>query len=216
MYFNIIYSCTVQYFIPKWSFKVETKIDKSTPPLIPEAPRLGWTPLRSPHWDPAVWTLLPTWGWGDQDLAPPGGQHPSFTGSGDCHKGSPWFELLNIHWKGWCWSWSSSTLATWCEELTHWKRPWFWERLKAGGEGDDRGWDGWMASLTQWTWVWVNSRSWRWTGKPAVLQSMGLQRFGYDWVTELYFCISLYMHLLGKVSMKLISYMWPTQKSFKY
>ena len=51
-------------------------------------------------------------------------------------------------------------LATWCEELTHWKRPWFWERLKVGEEGDDRGWDGWMASPTQWTWVWVDSRSW--------------------------------------------------------
>jgi len=56
---------------------------------------------------------------------------------------------------------------------------------KAGGEGDDRGWDGWVASLTQWTWVWVNSRSWSWTGKPGVLQSMGSQRVGHDWVTEL-------------------------------
>jgi len=56
------------------------------------------------------------------------------------------------------------------------KRPWCWERLKAGGEGDDRGWDGWMASPTQWTWVWVNSRSWWWTGRPGVLQSMGSQR----------------------------------------
>ena len=65
--------------------------------------------------------------------------------------------VLNIHWKDWCWRWSSSTLATWCEELTHWKRPWCWERLKAGGEGDDRGWDGWMASLTRWAWVWTNS-----------------------------------------------------------
>ena len=62
------------------------------------------------------------------------------------------------------------------EELTHWKRPWFWQRLKAGGEGDDRGWDDWMASLTQWTWVWVNSVSWWWTGRPGVLQSMGSQR----------------------------------------
>ena len=61
--------------------------------------------------------------------------------------------VLNIHWKDWCWSRNSNTLATWCEELTHWKRPWCWERLKAGGEGDDRGWDGWMASPTQWTWV---------------------------------------------------------------
>ena len=57
----------------------------------------------------------------------------------------------------WCWSWSSNTLATWCE-LTQWKRPWCWERLRAGGEGDDRGWDGWMASLTQWTWIQVSSR----------------------------------------------------------
>ena len=75
----------------------------------------------------------------------------------------------------------SSTLATWCEEVTDWGRPWCWERLKAGGEGDDRGWDGWIASLTQWAWVWVNSRSWWWTGKPGVLQSMGSQRVGHDW-----------------------------------
>ena len=59
------------------------------------------------------------------------------------------------------------SLATWCEELTHWKRPWWWERLRAGGEGDDRGWDGWMASPTQWTWVWVNSGSCWWTGRPV-------------------------------------------------
>ena len=76
-------------------------------------------------------------------------------------------------------------LATWCKELTHWKRPWCWERLRAGGEGDDRGWGGWMASPTQWTRVWASSRSWYWTGKPGVLQSMGSQRVGHDWVTEL-------------------------------
>ena len=64
-------------------------------------------------------------------------------------------------------------------------RPWFWERLKAGGEGDDRRWDGWMASPTQWIWVWVSFRSWWWTGKPGVLQSMGSQRVGHDWATEL-------------------------------
>ena len=74
--------------------------------------------------------------------------------------------FLNIHWKDWCRSWNSNTLATWFEELTHWKRTWFWERLKAGGEGDDRGWDGWMASPTQWTWIWASSRRWWWTGKP--------------------------------------------------
>ena len=87
--------------------------------------------------------------------------------------------------KDWCWSWNSNSLATWCEELTHLKRPWCWERLKAGGEGDNTGWDGWMASLTQWTWVWINSGNWRWTGRPGVLQSMGLQRVGHDWATEL-------------------------------
>ena len=79
----------------------------------------------------------------------------------------------------------TSTSATWCKDLTHLKRPWCWERLKAGEEGDNRGWDGWMASPTQWTWVWVNSRSWWWTGRPGVLQSMGSQRVWYNWVTEL-------------------------------
>ena len=74
--------------------------------------------------------------------------------------------VLNIHWKDWCWSWSSNPLATWS-----WERPWSWERLKAGGEGDNRGWDGWMVSLTRWTWVWASSGSWWWTGRPRVLQS---------------------------------------------
>ena len=93
--------------------------------------------------------------------------------------------VLGVRWKDWCWSWNANTLATWCEELTHLKRPWCWERLKARGEGDDRGWDGWMASPTQWTWVWVSSRSWWWTGRPGVLQSMGSQTTGHDWATEL-------------------------------
>ena len=61
---------------------------------------------------------------------------------------------------------------------------WFWERLRAGGEGDDRGWDGWMASPTQWTWVWLNSGSWWWTGKPGMLQFMGLQRVRHNLMTE--------------------------------
>ena len=77
------------------------------------------------------------------------------------------------------------SLATWCEEMSYWKRPWCWERLKAGAEGDDRGWHGWMTSLTQWTWVWVNSGSWWWTGRPGVLRFMGSQRVGHDWATEL-------------------------------
>ena len=93
--------------------------------------------------------------------------------------------VLGVHWKDWCWSWNSNTLATSCKELTHWKRPWCWEGLGAWGEGDDRGWDGWMASLTQWTWVWVDSGNWWWTGRPGVLRFMGSQRVGHDWATEL-------------------------------
>ena len=67
--------------------------------------------------------------------------------------------VLGVHWKDWCWSWNSNTLATWCEELIHLKRPWCWEILRAGGEGDNKGWDDWMASPTRWTWVWVDSGS---------------------------------------------------------
>ena len=82
-------------------------------------------------------------------------------------------------------SWNSSTLATSCEELTPWRRLWCWEGLGAGGEGDDRGWDGWMASLTRWTWVWVNSGIWWWTERPGVLRFMGSQRVGLSNWTEL-------------------------------
>ena len=76
-------------------------------------------------------------------------------------------------------------LAIWCEELTHRKRPWCWARLKVGGEGDIRGWDGWMASLTRWKWVWVSSESWCRTRKPGMLQSLGSQKVGHDWATDL-------------------------------
>ena len=92
---------------------------------------------------------------------------------------------LGVHWKDWCWSWNSNALATSCEELTNWKTPWCWEGLRAGGEGDNRGRNGWVASPTQWTRVWANSGRWWWTGKPGVLQSMGLQRVGHTWATEL-------------------------------
>ena len=93
--------------------------------------------------------------------------------------------VLNIHRKDWCWSWNSSTLATWWEELTHLKRPWCWERLRAGVKGDNRGWDGWMASLTQWTGVWEDSWTWWWTGRPGMLRFMVLQRVRHFWATEL-------------------------------
>ena len=85
--------------------------------------------------------------------------------------------VLGVHWKVWCRSWNYSTLANWCEVLTHWKRPW----LGAGGEGDDRGWDGWMASLTHWIWVWVDSGSWWWTGRPGVLRVTKSRTRLSDW-----------------------------------
>ena len=86
---------------------------------------------------------------------------------------SEWKSILNIHWKDWYLGWSCSTSATWCEELTHWKRPWRWERLMLEREGDDRGRDGWMASLTQWTWVSANSVRWWRIGKPGVCSPWG-------------------------------------------
>ena len=85
-------------------------------------------------------------------------------------------------WKDWCWSWNSNTLATWCEDLIHLKKTQILVKIEGRRS---RGWDGWMASLTEWTWVWVSSRSWWWTGNPGVLQSMGSQRVGHNRVTEL-------------------------------
>ena len=97
-----------------------------------------------------------------------------------------WRKLLSVPWTAWrsnlsilkeispeyslegrCWSRNSNILATWCKELIHWKRPWCWKRLKASGEGDNRGWGGWMTSRSQWTWVWINSGSCWWTGSLA-------------------------------------------------
>ena len=119
-------------------------------------------------------------------------------------------------WREWCWSWSSSTLATSCGELTHWKRLWCWEELGARGEGDDRGWDGWMASLTQWTWVWVSSGSWWWTGRPGVLRFMGSQRVRHDWATELNWTEPHILHLLlGTLSAMFIE-LFTLSRAFMY
>ena len=104
---------------------------------------------------------------------------------GDPTSPSSRISVLGVHWKDWCWSWNSSALATSCKELTHLKRPWCWKGLGAGGEGHDRGWDGWMASPTRWVWVWVNSWSLWWTGRLGVLRFMGSKRAGHDWATEL-------------------------------
>ena len=92
--------------------------------------------------------------------------------------------VLGVHWKDWCWSWNSNTLATWCEELIHWKRPWCWERLGAGGEGDDRGRDGWMASPTH-EFGWIPGVCVGQGGLACCMQLMGLQRVGHNWETEL-------------------------------
>ena len=102
--------------------------------------------------------------------------------------------FLNIHWKDWCWSWNSNTLATWCEELTHLKRLWFWERLKARGEGDYRAWDGVIYSMD------MRSSNFHEviSGKPGVLQSMGLQSGGHNWATELNWT----WHLVDAVKME--------------
>ena len=89
---------------------------------------------------------------------------------------------MGFLWKEWCKSWNSSTLATSCEELTHWKRLWCLEGLGAGGEGDDRGWDGWMASPTGWLWVWVNLGSWWWTGRRSAIHGVAKSRIRLsDW-----------------------------------
>ena len=91
---------------------------------------------------------------------------------------------LTIHRKDLYWSWSSNTLATWCEEPTCWKRPWHWERWEAKEEEDARRGDGWMASLNQWKWVWASSRRWWRTEGSGVLQSMGSQIAGHDWGSQ--------------------------------
>ena len=115
-----------------------------------------------------------------------------------------------FNWKDWCWSWNSNTLATWCEEVTHWKRPWCRVRLKVG-QGDDRGWDGWMASPTQWTWVWANSGSWWWTGRPGVLQSLWSQRVGHDWVTDMNWTLNMFSTFISCFSGSIFMHLWDAE-----
>ena len=103
---------------------------------------------------------------------------------------------------------NSGTLATSCEELTHWERLWCWEGLGAGG--DNGGWDGWMVSPTRWTWVWVKSRSWWWTGRPGMLQFTGSQRVRHDWVIELnsLFIRTVIFEYSRQILKKLLQYFW--------
>ena len=149
----------------------------SLPPASQLAPCLPWVSEQWTPWD-AVMQLAHPGGWRViQSATGYSAAHPAY-GTGSY---SDLQELLfmshfasrQCDWKDWCWSWNSNTLGTWCEELTRLRRPWCWERLKAGAEEDDRGWDGWMASPTQWTWIWVDSGSCWWTGRAGMLQSMG-------------------------------------------
>ena len=97
------------------------------------------------------------------------------------------YRMLGAVAQGWShiWGYWYFFRQSWRKELTPLKRPWCWERLRAGGERDDRGWDGWMASLTQWHGFCVDSGTWWWTGRPGVLQFMGLKRVKHDWATKL-------------------------------
>ena len=92
--------------------------------------------------------------------------------------------VMGVYWKDWCWSWNSNTLATWCKELAHLKRPWCWEGLREGGEGNNRGWDGWMASPIQWMWVWLDSGVGDGQGGLVCWGSWG-HRVRHDWAIEL-------------------------------
>ena len=116
---------------------------------------------------------------------------------------------LGVLWTEWYWSWNSSTLATSCEELTHWKRLWCWKGLGVGGKGDDRGLDGWMASPTRWMWIWVNSGIWWWTEGLVCCDSWGLKESDtterLNW-TELN--IPLLIHVASLLSVHLLLVTW--------
>ena len=154
----------------------------------------------------------------------------SFGLQGDQNSQSYRKSILSIHWKDWCWSWSSNTLATWCKELTHYKRFWCWVRLKAGGEGDDRGWDGWMASPIQWTWVWASSGRWWRIRNLACCSPWGLKELNMtEWLnnnnkisacsvfikseTSLWCCVSLRKEHgdLGTIAWKQDYPRWPSR-----
>ena len=127
----------------------------------------------------------------------------------DCKEIQPVYPKGDQSWKDWCWSWHSNTLATSCKELTHWKRPWCWEGLGAGGEGDNWGQDVWMALPTLWTWVSTSSRTWWWTGSPGVLQFMGLQIVGHDWATELNWTELIHRYTCGFILGIYVLFIWP-------
>ena len=140
----------------------------------------GWMALLMTQWT-WIWASSGSWWW----TGKPGKLQSMGSQELDMSEPLNWTErksIMNIHWKCWCWSWSANTLATWCEDPTHGKRPWSWERLRAEGEGGDKGWSGWMASPTQCTWIWANSGRWWSTGKPGVAAVHGVAK-SWTWLT---------------------------------
>ena len=121
--------------------------------------------------------------------------------------------VLNIHWEDWCWSWNSNTLATWWEELTHWKRPWCWERLKSGGEGADRRWDGWMTSPTPWMSLSkrqelvMNREAWH-----AAVHGAATSRTWLSWTELMLFCF-LWLRFVERLGFVVFHQIW---KTFSY
>ena len=123
-----------------------------------------------------------------QPVHPKGDQSWVFIGRTDAEAETPILWLPHVN------SW---------KDPPHWKRPWCWEGLGARGEGDNRGWDSWLASPTWWTWAWVDSRSWWWTGRSGVLWSMGSQRVRHNWGTELNWC----SRTGGEIQLKSVKYL---------
>ena len=133
------------------------------PPCPSPTPRVHWNPCPLSRWcHSTISSSVVTFSSCPQSFPASGSFQMSqlFTSGGQSIGVSASTSVLPMNIQDWFSSCNSNILATWCEELTHLKRPWCWERLRAGGERDDRGWDGWMASPTQWTWVSVDSRSW--------------------------------------------------------
>ena len=130
----------------------------------------------------------------------------SFELQGDPTSPSQRRSVLGVHWKDWCWSWNSNTLATWCKELTQWTGPWCWERLKVRGKGNNRGWDGWMALPTRWISVWACSGSCWGQGSLAFCSPWGRKELD---MTEWLNCIEKKTLNVIKFPENIISYSYP-------
>ena len=149
-----------QFFLPGGQSIGSSASTSALPMNIQDWSTLGWT----------SWISLQSKGLSRDFSSTTVQQHPFFG--------------LNIYWKDWCWSWSSNTMATWCEQPTHWKKTLVLGKMEGRRRRGNKGWYSWMASLIPWTWTWAPSRRWWGTKKPGELQSMGSQRVENDLVTE--------------------------------